>query len=368
MPVRPADDADLMLPPGSVLVHVGPFKTGSSALQQSLHARRDQIRDHGVLYPGTAYRHLRQIAAVMGRGPRGVGDVPEREWTDLVDEIAGSGAARTVISSEGLSTAGTRVVQRIVTDLGADRVHVVRVERRLDRLLPSAWQERVKSSNESRTYPEFLDDVLAADPATAEGRRASFWAAHSLEKYLDRWRTALPDDHIHVVVADDSDPLGTAAVFERMLGLPSGMLDPTQRPNSSLSWERTELCRRLNEVFDERGWPDRMRRRLLQNAVVKAFRESPAADHDTRIPAVTGERLRRTAELSAARIALLRTSGIDVIGDPEPTRVPAGALDDAAPDPRPPTTIDIAPVVAAVEELIARAQAGKRPTPVEATR
>lgn len=365
MPVRPADDADLLLPPGSVLVHIGPFKTGSSALQQALHARRSQIRDHGVLYPGTTYRHLREAAAVMGRGPRGVSDVPEREWTDLVDEIQRSHAARSVVSSEGLSTAGRRVVKRIVDDLGRDRLHVVRVERRLDRLLPSAWQERVKSSNESRTYPEFLDDVLAADPATAEGRRVSFWAAHSLEKFLDRWRSALPDDHIHVVVADDSDPRGTAAVFERMLGLPAGMLDPTQRPNSSLSWERTEVCRRLNEVFDERGWPDKMRRRLLQNAVVKAFREAPAGAHESRIPPVTGDRLRRTAELSAARIHLLTTSGIDVIGDPEPTRVIAGSAT-SEPDAPPPTTIDIAPVVAALEELISRVQSGSRQgTPAE---
>jgi len=295
-----------------------------------------------------------------------VADVPESEWLDLVDEIVRAQAPRTLISSEGLSTAGAQVVRRIVADLGADRVHVVRVERRLDRLLPSAWQERVKSSNESRTYPAFLDDVLSVDPATAEGSRASFWAAHSLEKYLDRWRTALPDDRIHVVVAEEGDPRGTADVFERMLGLPTGMLDPTQLPNSSLSWERTELCRRLNEVFDEHGWPDGMRRRLLQNAVVKAMRETPNADHDSRIPPVTGEHLRRTAALSDARIALLTNSGVDVIGDPEPTRVRTDAGLQAG-DPEQPTTIAIGPVVAAIEELMARAQPGTRRSRAGAT-
>jgi hypothetical protein len=352
VPVRPADDANLLLPPGSVLVHIGPFKTGSSALQMSLHVRRDAVRLHGVLYPGTTYRHLRPIAAVMGRGPRGVPSVPEHEWTDLVAEIDRAAASRAIVSSEGLSTAGTRVVKRLVDDLGADRVHVVRVERRLDRLLPSAWQERVKSSNETRSFPDFLDDVLTADPATAQGPRTSFWAAHSLEKFLDRWRSALPDERIHVVVADDGNPLATTACFERMLGLPAGMLDPTRRPNSSLSWERVELCRRLNQVFDERGWPDRLRRRLLQGGVVRGLRDTPVGAHDTRIPPVTGERLRRTAELSARRIDLLGTCGVDVIGDPETTRVVAHPTPEGRLDPLPPDSIPIAAVVAAVERLM----------------
>ncbi len=87
MPARPLDDAGLRLPPGSILVHVGPFKTGSSALQMALHSRRAELREHGVLYPGTTYRPRREIAAVMGRGPRGVPAVPAREWDDFVGEI-----------------------------------------------------------------------------------------------------------------------------------------------------------------------------------------------------------------------------------------------------------------------------------------
>jgi hypothetical protein len=355
VPVRAADDADLLLPSGSILVHVGPFKTGSSSLQMALHTRREEVLTHGVLYPGTAYRHLREVASLMGRGPRGVPSVPPEEWAELVAEVHRADAPRTVISSEGLSTAGPRIIARMVEDLGADRVHAVRVERRLDRLLPSAWQERVKSSNETRTFPEFLDDVLAADPATAEGSRASFWAAHSLERYVDRWRPVLPLDHIHVVVADERDPGATSRVFERLLGLPAGMLDPTQRPNSSLSWNQVELCRRLNEVFDEHGWPDRLRRRTFQGALLPGLRDAGPSDDDRRIPPVAGDHLRRTAELSAARIDLLTTSGIDVIGDPEPTRVHDGA-GTAGVAPEPPTTVSIESVVHAVERLLVKRQ------------
>jgi hypothetical protein len=355
VPVRTADGADLLLPSSSILVHIGPFKTGSSSLQMALQSRRPDLLEHGLLYPGTEYRHVRPIAAVMGRGPRGVAAVPEQEWLDLLAEIESVAAPRTILSNEGLSTAGPHMIARIVGALGPARVHVVRVERRLDRLLPSAWQERVKSSNETRTYAEFLDDSLAADPANPRGKRASFWAAHSIEKFLGRWRAVLPDDRIHVVVSDDRDPLATTAVFERLLGLPPGMLDPTQRTNTSLSWERIELCRRLNELFDERGWPDRLRRRMLQGAVVSGLRAAPVGDHDTRIPPVSGKRLSRTAELSDRRIKLLTTAGVDVIGDPEVTRVIHDPSSPDLQDPDLPTTIAIAPVVAAIEQLVARA-------------
>lgn len=353
MPVRSPDDADLLLPSGAILVHVGPFKTGSSSLQMALYTRRSEILELGVHYPGTAYRHLRPIAAVMGRGPRGVPSVPPEEWDELVAEIRTVDAPRTVLSSEGLSTAGIKIVTRVVDDLGADRVHVVRVERRLDRLLPSAWQERVKSSNETRSLDQFLDDVLSADPAGSQGKRASFWAAHSLDRFLGRWQAVLPGEHIHVVMADEGSPRATSGIFERLLGLPAGMLDPMQRSNSSMTWERVELLRRLNEVFDERGWPDRLRRRLLQGAVVSGLREAPSSTFDVGIPPVSGDHLRRTAELSAGRIELLRSGSFDVIGDPEATRVSADAdPSPGTPAPDAPASIAIETVVRTVEELL----------------
>ena len=37
-------------------------------------------------------------------------------------------------------------LQAIVDDLGRDRVHVLVVVRAYDRLLPSSWQQRVKST------------------------------------------------------------------------------------------------------------------------------------------------------------------------------------------------------------------------------
>ena len=40
------------LPEGAVLLHIGPYKTGSTAIQQALFDQRDVLAEHGVLYPG----------------------------------------------------------------------------------------------------------------------------------------------------------------------------------------------------------------------------------------------------------------------------------------------------------------------------
>jgi hypothetical protein len=136
------------------------------------------------------------------------------------------------------------------------------------------------------------------------------------------------------------------------------MLDPSQRPNSSLSWERVELCRRLNEIFDEHGWPDRLRRRTLQGAIIPGLRDAGPSASDVRIPPVSGQHLRRTSELSASRIDLLTSSGIDVIGDPGPTRVQFDEGAAAAPT-EPPVSISIEAVAAAVEQLMIQREASR---------
>ncbi|MCW2852073.1 MAG: hypothetical protein JWM84_1737, partial [Nocardioides sp.] len=51
------------------------------------------------------------------------------------------------MSDENFARAESPVMERIVTELGGPEGHVVAVARRLDRLLPSVWQERVKSGH-----------------------------------------------------------------------------------------------------------------------------------------------------------------------------------------------------------------------------
>ena len=121
---------------------------------------------------------MRPSWALLGRSRVGEADVPTAEWDEMVAEVRRA-PGRVVISSEDFSSARPEQARKLVDDLGADLVHVLIVARRLDKLLPSAWQERVKSVNETRTYDTWLREVLAKERT---GRAASvFWHNHGLE-------------------------------------------------------------------------------------------------------------------------------------------------------------------------------------------
>ena len=190
------------LPDRAVLVHIGPYKTGTTAIQSSLHEHRAELLAAGVTYPGRYHRQMRPSWALLGRSRVGEAEVSEREWDAMVEEVRAA-EGRAVISSEDFASARPKHVRKLVDDLGDDRVHVLIVARRLDKLLPSAWQERVKSVNETRTYDAWLREVLSVE---REGDAARvFWHNHGLRTLIERWSTALTLDRIIVMVNDEAD-------------------------------------------------------------------------------------------------------------------------------------------------------------------
>ena len=82
----------------------------------------------------------------------------------------------------------------------------------------------MKSVNETRTYDEWLREVLDPDRATQAAR--AFWHNHGLQSLIERWRGALPAERVIVMVSDESDRRLQARTFEQLLGLPEGLLTP----------------------------------------------------------------------------------------------------------------------------------------------
>lgn len=350
-------DVPSALPEGAILVHVGPYKTGTTAIQTTLHGQRAELLEHGVLYPGSDHRQFRAEWALTGRTPHGVAPVSPAHWDELVQEVHGTAAARVCISSEGLASASAEVARRLVGDLGPDRVHVLLVARRLDRLLPSGWQERVKSSQEHRSYDEWLHQVLGEDRSSGPAR--SFWHNQGLDNLIGRWRAALPADRIWCLVADESDRAQQLRVFERLLGLPENLLVPGPRSNTSLSYDRVEFYRLVNQAFDAHGWDDAHRRKLITRGLLDGLMASPRTPTDVALPPLPRWAARRVAELSDLRVDEVRRSGVNVIGDPELLRLPdaelAGAATEGDGSEAGPTSLPIRTAADAVATLVAAA-------------
>jgi hypothetical protein len=153
------------------LVHIGPPKTGTSALQSALHVARERLARHDVVFPGTGRHPHSAVHAVIGRAPLlGHAKPSLTSWTDLVEEVSGAGGSRVVVSSEFFADGDDTAIRRIVEDLG--------------------------------------------------GRR------HHHDQLIERWSAVVGPENLTVVVADQSRPEMLLRTFESLLALPSGILVP----------------------------------------------------------------------------------------------------------------------------------------------
>ena len=336
------------LPERAVLVHIGPYKTGTTAIQSSLNSHRAELVAAGVTYPGSYHRQMRPSWALLGRSRVGEADVPLTEWDAMVEEVRRA-PGRVVISSEDFASATVEHARTLVDDLGADRVHVLVVARRLDRLMPSAWQERVKSVNETRTYDQWLREVLAEERSGAAAK--VFWHNHGLDSLISRWRSVLPAERVIVLVTDEGDRGLQARTFEQLLGLDAGLLTPGQHANTSLSMERIEFCRQVNLAVEHRGWVGNKRLNPARRALLAGLRSAPLAEWETLIPPLPAWTVDRLTALSDARADAVASSGVTVLGDPDLLRWDGEGVGPDLGDP--PAVMPTAAAAAAMEQALA---------------
>lgn len=334
-----------LLPDGSRLVHIGPQKTGSTAIQVALKALGPRLLEHGAAYvnSGATHRPRRAVWAmgITGR-PAGAARPPIKFWTQFVELVETAPAARVCVSNEDFGRATPRQVGRVVGDLGGERVHVLAVARNLDSYLPSQWQERVKAGDE-RTYEAWLRTVLDTSGQPNWDRR-NVWYSHDIRALVERWISVVDPDRFTLVVGDESDRRQLPRTFERMLGLPDGFVVPNpSRSNRGLSWAETELLRSTNEVLEERGCPQRKRRDLLI-AIVLDMQERPLPDgpKSPPLPDWAAERLRELSDARVEEVRSLAARGVHLVGDPELLRMSPDTAVATPPLPAPTVDLDIA--------------------------
>ena len=303
-----------LLPHDAVLLHIGPYKTGSTAIQSALFARRDELAPYGVAYPGN-WRRLFGIGhAVLRWAPRGH-QVPDVErWDGFAAKVRGMDDLRVCLSTEDFGRIrDPEKVQKIVTDLDPARLHVIAVARAYHRVLPSHWQERVKS-HITTSYDGWLREVLGDDP-TVETHR-SFHMSHDVRWMTSMWLPHLPPDRFTFVVMDDTDRRLLSRTFEQMLGLPDEFLTLDEGTNASLSFQATEMLRAVNAGFDERGWSDTAYTQYVQKGLVPALQARGRGPRETPLPPLPSWARDEVRRQSEDRIAAIRESGVNVVGDP----------------------------------------------------
>lgn len=356
---------DLELPAGARLIHIGPPKTGTTAIQRALHNARPALRDRGICYPGTVTRPRAAGWAVVGTGvPRGRPEPTMEDWQQLVDEVEDAGDQTVVVSNESFALGYDDAVRTIVSDLGGDRAEIVYVVRRVDKLLSSHWQQRVQAGL-TESYEDWLRAVLG-EPDQTNRHWRGFWRQHSLNDVLRRWSAAAGTDRVTLIIADESDPGLLPRLFGQLLGLPEGFLQLERNPsNRSMSLNEIEMLRQLHRLAADAGWSDQVFRRLIRFGVTSRLSRAERRPDDLRITPPPWA-AKRAAELNDERIEAIRAFGGRVIGDPELLRS-SSSIGDATSDA---SDVRVAPETAAeaIAGAIEAAERRHRATLVAASR
>ena len=313
----------LLLPEGTRLLHIGPAKTGTTALQSAFHTNRGALAAHGVHYAGRNSQP-RAAAGAVAVGRRIAGHLHGLEaWPRLVREIEASTAARVVISSETFARANDERAAAVVEALGADRTHVVITMRPLADMLSSSWQQYVQTGSRT-TYPAWLDEMLRRED-TLTAPQPEFWQKTRIDALARRWGALVGPEHVTVLSLAAAPRDFVLRTFEAFTGLPEGTLVPDpQAENVSLSFAIAETVRLFNERFAElEGASADVQAALVEFGAIKQLRAHPElvrADGPIEVPQWAAD---RAGELMQEMIDGIRSSGVRTLGDLDALTVPS---------------------------------------------
>jgi len=321
LPVSPQRRASL-LPKGTRLLHIGPHKTGTTSLQNSIRANREEILRQGVYYGApegrlASNRIARSLLRLPFKNPDEI--VEYEEWEDQVARVRASSKHRVIVSGEEFSFCEKREIRTLLNDLGRDRVHVVVTVRPLAKVLPSQWQLDLRGSFTSGSFDEWLRWTLKPQGlrkiAMLLGIPHPFWFRHRHDELVTRWAAEVGADQVTVVIGDDRDHRVLLRAFEGMLGLTDGTLLPVDgKSNPSLSAEEIAIILRVQQILLERKlvFAERVRSRQIQRRLL-AQRPRRPSDAKIVIPEWAVESVR---EASQRIHDGLLASGVRIIGDP----------------------------------------------------
>lgn len=338
------EDLELPVPVGARVLHIGPHKTGTTSIQGAFHRARLATLAQGVRYAGPNRHPVAAAQAIVGAGDRqarGLRDAMGRPtdgveaaaprlhlWDRLVREVAAAPEPRVVISSEWFADADDATIERIVADLGRERVHVVVTVRPLERLLPSQWQQYAMAGF-AQPFDAWLESVLAQGNAASGSSNStstpSFWRRHRHDDLVRRWSRVVGPDRVILVVADDRDHDAILRAFERLTGLREGTLElEPAGANRSLTEPEIDVVRAINAALSSAGVGGAWRLAVGLFGATAALRGRTPPPTEPRVRAPDWAAVRARA-IGAEIAAGLRSSGARVIGDLDRLSAPEAA-------------------------------------------
>lgn len=275
--------------PSHLVLHIGPHKTGSTAVQRMLGTNRERLAEAGIHFPEIGFAHWGQHGLA-----RALADDAQAEAAAILDRLSRL-EGRVVLSSEVFSTLAPEKVARLAESLPAGRVEIVYYQRSLVELPPRIWQEAIRHGG-TETFPEHLVRMLV-------------WAErhHLLNpvRTLDAWAGVFGRDAVRIArYAAVRDV--TRDFARRFLPGVEGLVHRGGRANPGLDAVAAEAVRRANlrggagaRIFGADGPGSALLERLRAEAagalrsVVLSYAQTPFEGLEARLSRDWGEALGR---------------------------------------------------------------------------
>jgi hypothetical protein len=306
------------LPRGSILLHIGPHKTGTTSLQAALRENSATLKAHGVEYLAQDGKPAaNRVARSLLRLPFiGKEVVPYAEWEQFAHKVNQSDAPRIILSGEEFSFCGSKEIHELARTFGLDRLHVVITIRPIARVLPSQWQLDLKSGAMIQSFHKWLDHVLHPSLirrcASLLGFQHPFWFRHHHDELYKRWAEELSQSKVTLVIVDDANPNAQYESFGKLLGVPSGVIRASSLRNTSMKQLQADTLLQVHKILRAEGWSTP---RFKREEFMKYLKQAGyIPDHD--VPVLLPEWAKfEVGEISESVAAVLQQPGVRLMGD-----------------------------------------------------
>lgn len=260
-----------------LILHVGPHKTGTTAIQTALHRNRDSLIRAGVFVPVNAVVHGQHIP-VLRQFYRGKDFEKKYPWhseeldiSEILAEMGERGCGTLVLSSEHFSRGeASAPVSQLLKKLSPRQLIIVAGMRPAMENVVSSFSEVLK-----------VYEILGRKPPESmmthfENRLGPAWSGAALSASIDSWRSIVADSSFELMAFRSG--IDVLDLFEQGTGLTL-----PDRENLTLN-ERLSVCgSRVNwdlQHFIHRSFSSASEQKDVIVTAVDGFLNTPVPEHE----------------------------------------------------------------------------------------
>jgi len=310
---------EMLLPPGTRLLHIGPHKTGTTALQVALAKARTELESQGVRYLWGGVRQTNAnlaAQALAGKPSRKFSDeiaVPLWHWENLLEKVRTSEGLRIMVSGEEFCNISDAAISNAIQAFGHDRTKILVTLRPLEKILSSQWQQYIQFGAVTEGFEAWLKQVLA--PTVTDRLIQEFWVRHRHDHLVARWGKAVGMENVICLALNPRDHGLLFRSVEGLLGLrESTLVDDGRLINRSITAPEAEAIRSMYGRLQDLGLSDLSRhiRYMVSPSELIKRNRVPVGEAKIELPKWALERAR---EISAEMAQNIARSGARIIGN-----------------------------------------------------